>query len=88
MDNLANWSKVIEDGAAATREEHARIRREMGPPNHILIGEDAALFGFYRVEDGVLRFRLNTKNEIIIPSARLFTTDELKIMIATFHMEM
>ena len=86
--DLANWSRVIEEGAEATREEHARIRREMGPPNHIFANEDEVLVGFYRVESGVLRFRLNVKNEIIVPSALLFTADELKIMIATFHMDM
>lgn len=87
MSDLADWSKVIAEGAAATREEHARIRREMGPPNHIFMAEDNVLFGFYRVEGGILRFRLNTKNEIIVPTARLFTADELKIMITTFHMD-
>ena len=86
--DLENWNKILEDGAAATQEEHARIRRKMGPPNHIFTTEDEVLFGFYRVKGGVLRFRLNVHNEIMPPTARLFTANELSIMIATFHMEM
>ena len=83
--DLANWSRVIEEGAAATREEHERIRKEMGPPRQIFETPDGVLFGYYHVQEGVLRFRLNRKNEIIPPTARLFTEDELKAMMVTFR---